>query len=776
MKPGTTNLSAAGVASAYPSHVGFPDSDEYSASRDDAGWVRGFFERLRRGKSIILAVTALGTLAALLFVWQATPRYTAKATILVGVPKQHVVDVEEVLQGIRTDRATLESEIEVLTSRSLVAKVVDQLGLVDEPAYNPRLRPPRRSFVAMLNPLNWIPGEWRTALAGADAEAKEPASEEERAQRVRRRVTGAVMGSVSARIEGRSRVIALTARSTDPNLAAAVANTLSELYLVEQLETKFEATQRAADWLNTRVDDLREQVEASERAVEDYRRLHGLVRSDDTTVADQQMSGATNQLIAARAKTAEAEARLRQIRSLLEGGGAESASDVLASPVVQKLREQETTVARRVAEMGEVYGSLHPNMINVRAELEEVRVKLEAEVEKIVRSLENELEVARIRERTLESDLERLKSEAERFNAAQGRLRVLEREAAANRTLFDTFLGRWKETGRQDEIQYADARILSQAVVPRAPSSPRTFQILVATVAFSLFVGIVLVYLIEHLDNGFRGAGQVERLTGLGVLAVVPKAGSSDGGQVPVDYLLTKPTSAFAEALRTLNTSLSLTAGEDGGRVILVASSVPEEGKTTVAVGLARVLAKAGSRTLLIDADLRRNQVADVLHLRSKGRGLSDYLVSEVDGAAALTTFVQRDEKGDVDVIVSGTTPASSSVDMLRSQRARDLIAVSRDSYDYIIIDSPPTQLLSDSRVLASIADRVVFVIRWASVRREVAQSGLEQLAKVDSDIAGVVLNAVDARKSARYGHYSYGYAYGYGYGRARHYSRYYAD
>ena len=772
MNPGTKSSSAAGIASAYPAHAGFPDADDYPGGGGAGDWIVGFFNRLRRGSSIILAVTTLGALAALLFVWQATPRYTAKATILVGVPKQHVVDVEEVLQGIRTDRATLESEIKVLTSRSLVAKVVDHLGLVDEPAYNPRLRPPRRSFLSMLNPLNWIPRKWRS---GGAAAPQESVSEEERASRVRRAVRGAVMGSVSARIEGRSRVIALTARSTDPTLAAAVANTLSELYLVEQLETKFEATQRAADWLNTRVDELREQVEASERAVEDYRRLHGLVRSDDTTVADQQISGATNQLIAARAKTAEAEARLRQIRSLLEGGGAESASDVLASPVIQKLREQETGVARRIAEMAEVYGSLHPNMINVRAELEEVRRKLDAEVEKIVRSLENELEVARIRERTLESDLDRLKSDAERFNAAQGRLRVLEREAAANRTLFDTFLGRWKETGRQDEIQYADARILSLAVVPRAPSSPRTFQILAAAVAFSLVLGIVLVYLIEHLDSGFRGVGQVERLTGLGVLAVVPKVPSSDDGKEPVDYLLAKPTSAFAESFRTLNTSLHLTAGEDGGNTILVASSIPEEGKTTVAIGLARVLAKAGGRTLLIDADLRRNQVAEVLHLRSKGRGLSDYLVSE-SASETISDFTQPDEQGGVDVIVSGTTTSASSVDMLRSQRARELIATSREQYDYVVIDSPPTQLLSDSRVLASLADRVVFVIRWANVRREVAQSGLDQLAKADSAIAGIVLNAVDARKSARYGHYNYGYAYGYGYGRARHYGRYYAD
>ena len=769
----TSNQRAAGVAVAYPSYAGFPDMDDYQGRGDGEEWIRGFFDRLRRGKAIIAAVTALGVLAALLYVWQATPRYSARATILVGVPKQHVVDVQEVLQGIRADRATVESEIKVLTSRSLAEKVVDQLGLVDEPAYNPRLRPPRRSFLSLLNPWNWIPGEWRAALVGRDAAPAAPVSDEERARRIRRAATGAVMGSVTARIEGRSRVIAVTSRSTDPELAAAVVNTLSDLYLVEQLEMKFEATQRAMGWLNTRVDELRGQVEASEQAVDDYRRQHGLIQSNDTTVTEQQISGATNQLIAARAKTAEAEARLRQMRALLGSGRVESSSDVLASPVVQKLREQETDVARRVAEMATVYGARHPNMINIRAELEEVRGKLEAEVAKIVRSLENELEVARIRERTLDGDLEQLKTDTERLNAAQGRLRVLEREAAANRTLFDTFLGRWKETGRQDEIQYADARILSRAVVPRAPSSPKTLQILAAALVVSLVLGILLVYLVEHLDSGFRGAEQVERLTGLGVLGVIPNASVSNVSEEPVDYLLAKPASAFAEAFRTLHTGLKLTAGEGASKTILVASSVPEEGKTTVAVGLARALAQAGGRVLLVDGDLRRHQVSEVLGLPSKAGGLIDFLTSE---GKALSDVVQRDEKGGMDVVASGTLKMSNSVDLLRSQRAKDLLAACKDQYDYVIVDSPPTQMLSDSRVLADLADRVVFVIRWASTRREVAMSGIEHLAKVGADMAGVALNAVDARRSARYGYYNYAYGYGYGYGRARHYARYYTD
>ena len=767
MRSSTTNQ--AGAASAHPSYPGFPDVDEFARHGDGDEWVRGFFDRLRRGKLVILAVAALGVLAASLIVTQITPLYSAKAMILVGLPKQHVVDVEDVLQGMRTDRATMESEVEVLRSRSLAAKVVDELRLVDEPAFNPKLRPPRRSILSMLNPLNWIPSEWLAALTGEDAAHVEPPSAAEKAQRTRRAIAARVMKSVAARIEGRSRVIRVSATSTEPKLAADVANTLSDLYLVEQLETKFEATRRATEWLNTRVDDLREQVEASEEAVEEYRQRHGLIQSNDATVTEQQISGATDQLIATRAKTAEAEARLRQVRSLLDAGGIESASDVLASPVIQKLREQETDVARRAAEMATVYGPRHPTMINVQAELEEMRGKLAGEVGKIVRSLANELEVARIRERTLEGGLDELKSDTERLNAAQGRLRVLEREAAANRTLFDTFLARWKETGRQDEIQYADARILSRAVVPGGPSSPQTFRILGAALAFSLVLGIALVHLVERLDSGFRGAEQVERLTGLGVLSSIPNVPASRSTPTLVDYLLAKPGSAFAESFRTLHTSLQLTTGDGGGKTILIASSIPEEGKTTVAIGTARAFARAGRRTLLIDADLRRDQVAQMLGLEGEP-GLVGYLASP---DAALPDVIQRDEKGGMDVVVSGAAPLLNSVDHFRSQRMSGLIEACESAYDFVVIDSPPTQLLSDSRILASLADRVVFVIRWAAVRREVALSGLQLLAKA-GNLNGIVLNAVDARKSGRYGYY-YGY-HGYGYGRARDYKRYYAD
>ena len=222
----------------------------------------------------------------------------------------------------------------------------------------------------------------------------------------------------------------------------------------------------------------------------------------------------------------------------------ESAADVLASPLIHRLRERETDVSRSAAEMATELGPRHPRMVNIKAELDEVRARLGAEVGKIVRGLTNELEVARIGERTLQRNLENLKTEAAQTNTAQGRLRVLEREAAANRDLFDTVLARWKETGRQDEIQDPDARIISYAEVPRAPSSPKKARIVGAAWALSTFLGIVLVFLIEQLDSGFRSSEQIEDMTGSRTLGLIPMLTFLRTGRgSPVDYLSKKPAS-----------------------------------------------------------------------------------------------------------------------------------------------------------------------------------------------------------------------------------------
>ena len=725
-------------------------------------WFRELLARLWLHKRLIFTTIFLGTLAAAIAVSQVTPLYSASTKVIIGIPKVSVPGIAEILRGLRIGRPAVESEKEVLTSQTLIAKVVDRLNLVSEAEFNPELRPPSlslNSLIGSIDPWMLVPADWRTAVLGTAKSPPPPPSREEIEQEARRTVRDGVQSVVSVEIVGRSRVLEVTATSEDPELAAAIANTLSELYLVDQLEAKFEATRRAADWLNERVAELRGQVEASERAVEDYRRRHGLIQGKDTTVTEQQITEINTQLILARTKTAEAGARLRQIRSLVRSeDGVDSAAEVLASPLIQRLRERETDVARRAAEMATEYGARHPKMINIRAELADVRSKIEAEVRKIVRGLRNELEVAQTRERTLERNLEILKVEATKGGAAQGQLRVLEREAAANRALFDTLLARYKEAGQQEGIQHADARIISRAEVPRSPSSPRTTLIVGVALAVSAFLGVLLVFLLEILDRGFRSSEQIEEMTGVGTLSLIPMLTKRRRKRLPFDrYVIERPASSFAEALRTLHTGVLLSSADAESKSVLISSSLPSEGKTTISIALASLVARSGRTVLLVDADLRRGQVAETLDLR-RGPGLIEIL-STPD--ASLEDVIQRDPDSGLHVLTAGVRSASSSTDLLGTAPMAELMSALRHAYDLIVIDSPPVHLVSDARILSTMADRTVYVVRWEKSRRDIVRLGLRQLMEAGADVAGVALNMVNVRKNARYGYADSGYYYG---------------
>lgn len=761
-------------------HRGYPDVDEIRGyhlqpERDDFPdrALRDFLARLWRRKALVLATITLATLATAIVVFQLTPRYSASARILVGAPKAQIVDIEDVLGGLGTDRLAVRSEAEILGSRALAAKVVEALDLTARPEFNPSLRPP--SLLSALDPLGWlverlgdlVPEDWRGDRpdAGSTGTETTPDALERRAKTA---AQNALQGALSVEVVDRSRVISVTATSEDPELAAAIANALSDLYLLEQLEAKFEATKRATEWLSERTRELRGQVEASERAVEAYRQQHGLVRSGNTTVTGQQMSEINTQLILARTQTAEAGARLRQVRALLDSeGGVESAAEVLASPLIQRLRERETDVARRAAEMATEYGPRHPKMITIKAELDDLRTRVKAEVGKIVRGLGNELEVARTRERTLERNLEKLKAENATNDSAQARLRILEREAAANRALFETFLARWKETGRQDEIQHADARIISRAEVPGHPSSPRKKLIVGVALVASGFLALILAHLVELLDRGFRSSEQIERMTGFGTLALIPLLTRRRIAREPWSYVLNRPASAFSESLRTLHTGVLLSSADTAPKSVLITSSVPNEGKTTIALSMARLLARSGRRVLLLDGDLRRNRVANLLDLS----GDAGLVKAVMDPEALGSGLIQRDAHSSLHVLTAGGN-VPNPLDLIESAGMRALMSELRRRYDLVIVDSPPILIVSDARILARLTDTTVFVVRWAETRRETVALALRQLAESGASLAGVTLSRVNIRKNASYTYGDSGYYHGY----ARAYRQYYVD
>ena len=343
-------------------------------------------------------------------------------------------------------------------------------------------------------------------------------------------------------------------------------NTIAEEYLVTQLEAKYQAAQRATDWLSKRIDELRGQVLEAEAKIVEYRTKNQLVdTSSQNNPITLQFFQLNTQLALAQAERAEAEARLSQARSLLSSaGGIDSAALVLSSQLMSSLRDQETQLIRRLSEMSTIYGENHLQMVNVRAEIQSVRDKMKDEVQRIVQDEVSEVAVAKARERELSNHMAKLQGDAAKVDLAGVELADLT-HVMNNRQLFQTFLTRFKEIVEQQSMQEADALILSAADVPIAPSDPQTKLITLIAFAASLVLGVLLVFVVERWDSdyGFRSADEIQAALGVRALALVPDLSRRETqGNPAEDYILQKPNSAYAEALRRIRTSLFLTDGE----------------------------------------------------------------------------------------------------------------------------------------------------------------------------------------------------------------------
>lgn len=717
--------------------------------------VGDIFRKLKRRKLILFAAMIFITGLAIVVVNLMTPKYNSVSQVLIDPRQQNVVDIESVLSGLPQDAETIESEIRILRSRKLAERVITKLKLYEYPEFKPGTGQPSL-ITRVLNPASFLPESWVDFLGLKVAET--PKTPEEELERQRVQVIDKYLNNLSLSRSGRSRVIEISFTSTSPRIAALVANTVADLYIVEQLEAKFDATKMAAEWLNVRLADLKEKVAASERAVEVFRQKSGLIQGNGITLASQQISELNSQLILARTKRAEAQARLSQLeRSLNQNGGVEAVAEVLSSPLIQRLREEEAKLLRKSAELSQEFGARHPKMINLRAELEDQRKKIKVEVNKIIQNLRNEVNVAVARERSFRQALAQLEGRVGQLNSREVQLRALEREANANRELYETFLNRFKETGSQGGVQQPDARVISRADISTSPSHPRKKLIVAIAFLFSIFVGIGLVMLVEHLDAGFRSGDQIEEMTGLPALGLIPIISGVKGLTAkPFDYLIENPTSAFTEAVRSLYAGVLLSDVDKPPKTLLLTSSLPSEGKTSLSICLARLVStQSRKKVVLIDGDIRRPQIHARLELPNKP-GLVEYL----SGEATFDEILHRDPETDVVTICAGGT-SNNPTDILASDAMKSLLAQLAATNDLVIIDSPPVLAVSDPRVLARLADKTVFVVRWAETRREVVRMGLNQVMNAGADMAGVVLSMVNVRRHSQYGYADSGAYYG---------------
>ena len=710
--------------------------------------------KLWRRKGLIVGITVALTVVAALVIFQISKLYTAEAMVMINYRETQVVDVEAVVSGLVGDVETIESEIEVIKSRGIAEKTIDALRLQESPEFNAALRPPS-AVSGLLDPRNWIPANW-LRVVGADS-APDGLSEEEETEGRRARIVDTFLGKLEVSSVGRSRVIRIAFASENPRTAAAVANQLADFYIVSQLEAKFEATERANEWLRGRLAELREAVKQSERAVEEFRQQSGLIQGKDATLKTQEISELNAQLVVEGIKRAEAEARLRQVERLLNGpDGAQAVSKVLRSPLIQSLREQQAEVDRKAAELAQEFGQMHPMMISIRAEATDLRQNIAAEIERIVGGLRNEVDVARAREDTLTAALGRLREEVGQANNDEVTLRALEREAEASRALLETFLTRSKETGSQEGFQQADATVISRAAVPRSPSYPPRTLLLIAAVAGAGLLGLILALGVEMLDHGFRSMEQIEREMGVPPLGLVPEVkGLVRLRRRPDAHILEKPNSAYAEAIRSLHTGLMLSSGEQPPKTVLVASALPREGKTSIALSLVRLLASTGHRVVLVDCDLRQPSAH-----KTFGAASQPGLVEVLLGTKCLEEVLITDSQSGARFVPAGE-PVLNPADLLGSPQMGRLLANLAEGHDLVILDSPPVLAVSDARVLSRMVDRTLFLVRWVDTRRERVIAGLRQLVGAGGKVAGVALTLVDVRRHARYGYSDSGAYYG---------------
>jgi succinoglycan biosynthesis transport protein ExoP len=732
-----------------------PVAPKAAKGSEDTLDIREIMAVLRRRAKVIVGCAALISVLATIVVFQLTPRYTAEASVMLDVRKNQVVDVQSVLSGLQGDSAVLRSEVEILKSRTLAQKVADKLNLYAYAEFNPSRAPPNY-LNALLHPLGPITQALRKlTLREGEIAADEQANEIARKLAVVR----TLMGHVEITNDGRSYLLKIRTESEDPQLAAKIANAYVDVYLLDQLEAKFDAVRRATSWLNEHLTELRDKVRDSDRAVQLFKEQHNLteLRGGGTLTA-QQLTDINSQLMIAAADRAQKESTLRQLQEQLKSGNVD-ASSVLGSPLVQRLREQEAELLRRQAELSTRYKPAHPTMVNLRAEIQDVKRKLDEEIGKAVRGMQSDVAAARAREAALRETLNGLQKNTSEQDKATVQLRELEREAEANKALYESFLAKFKQTSAQEDIQQADARLVSAATPPNIPSYPNKTMLLGFAVVIGILLGVSVAFLLERLDNGFRTSDQIEKLLGLGTLGLVPAVTRREP---PQDVIVNHPTSQYSEAIRSVRTVLRYSDIDHPPKVVLVTSSLPGEGKTVFAASLARSVARSGGRALLIDCDLRRPGVARLLGVDAEpgllglfAEGANQESVIRVDPASGMHFIASK----------GGT---ANPQDLLGSQQMRAFLDRMRSRYDTIVIDAPPVLAVSDPIILSHVVDATMFLVRWEKTPRPVVAGAMKILRTNGGPVAGAVLSRVNARRHATYGYGDAAYYYG-------RYSDYYA-
>jgi capsular exopolysaccharide synthesis family protein len=747
-----------------------PGLSEFQASFDSEFEIRDLLRRLWGYKWLLASVIIIVVGGTWLVIQQIVPRYTATAVLLIEPPERNVIDLKDVVEGLDTHPQTIRSELIILQSRELSAKAVDKLGLIDTPKVLMASR--GKSLFAHLNPLSYVPADWKagvrefwhdtkTSFVGKPPtngvelpQSGGEALEGDFLEARRNAVISRFLAGLSVTRDEFTRVVRISFTSENPKLAADAANALADVYVQNTLEVKYKGTREATEWLNKELDELRQRVDESEAAAERVRQGEALVQGRSTRLVSEEISSINKELLHARAETARLRVRIEQVEALRDSPKwTEQKGSILGSGMVQTLRSELFKLERTEADMGLVLGAKHPKMLNIRAEIADINQKLERELDKFIDTARIELQVAKAHEAALKRNLNVISNEVGELNEAEVQLRALEREAAANRSLYESFLARHKETSVQEGVQQADARIISYAQVPGWPSYPPKQKYMQVAFVVAIGLGLGLVFLLERLDKGFRTAQQVERLTKLPVLGLIPAINfKKEGARYPEDLITKDQHSRFTESINLLYSHIKWP--RDGGptKTLLISSPLPKDGKTSTAISLARRATLLGDRTLLIDLDFRHPQAT-----RQLGLELSPGLAEIIERRAMPEDCLQTDWLTKTKFLSCGRGK-QDPVALLGSESFRELLENLKEHFDLIVIDSSPILAVTEPEILARTVDQCLVLIRWGKTPRQAAATAVKQLQDVGARVVGTGLTQLDISKQSYYGYGDYGY------------------
>ncbi|WP_301387471.1 GumC family protein [Thalassolituus sp. UBA2590] len=703
-----------------------------------------YWQVIRRQLKKIILFSAIITVIAVLVALAITPVYRATATILIEAEEAKVLSIEEVYGLGSASDEYYQTQFEILKSRELAKRTVLELGLIDNPEFNPAHPANKKSFSIK----EMIFGE------------AEPLTEEE----ILAETVDTFWEAVSISPVRKTQLVKVSVESESAEMARAAANAMAQQFIESQLDAKVEVTQQAAGWLSDRLGGLKAKLEASERKLQQYREDNDLVDVEgvDTLVA-KEIDQITEALVEARARRLELQGTYEQLQSLgaLNYDNLSSLPSIISNPVVVNLRDAETQAELKVSELKKRYGPLHPKMIAAESDLEAVRESVLTQMKRIATSIESNYLVAQSKENSLEKALRNSKSDVRNLNRTEFTLSEYQREVRTNRQLYEAFFNRVSETSATGDLQTANARVVDPAIKPVVPVKPNKKLIVLLALVVSGMFGVALAFLLDILDSTIKNLDDVERKLDVPMLGLLPLVGKKqDAGDAEqmVRAFVGEGMDGFRESVRTLRTGLTLASMEHPASVILVTSSVPSEGKTTTSTNIAEAFGQM-EKTLLIDCDMRRPSVAKKLGLAPNVPGLSN-AVAYPD---MLDECIQSRPELGIDVVSAGPIPPNP-LELLGSKNFRDILDTLRGRYQRIIIDSAPMQAVSDALYLSTLVDGVVYVVKADATKDKLAQDGLSKLDNNNARVLGVVLNQVNIDREAKYADSYAGYYDVYGY------------